>query len=158
MTSRLAGDCGKADYGFGGVGMLDDLKDELGKFGFFLAVTVIPFLMIGKWIGFWWKDLIFIGSMWIFIAIFGGILKVAFEERFDMIWPILLGVAWVSVWWPMQHLAVEKAGFSDVFLDSSGNLPSYIELPWWSSLTFRLIILVLLVGAGYGISRCRSNR
>ena len=158
MTSRLAGDCGEADYGFGGVGMLDDLKDELGKFGFFLAVTVIPFLMIGKWIGFWWKDLIFIGSMWIFIAIFGGILKVAFEERFDMIWPILLGVAWVSVWWPMQHLAVEKAGFSLALEQELGGLPPYIELPWWSSPTFAGIVLVLLVGGGYVFNHIRSKQ
>ena len=137
---------------------MDDLKDELGKFGFFLAVTVIPFLMIGKWIGFWWGDLIFIGSMWIFFAIYGGILKVAFEEQFDMIWPILLGGAWVSVWRPIHRLAVEKAGFSDVFLDSPGNLPSYIELPWWSSPTFMGIVLVLLVGGGYVFNHIRSKQ
>lgn len=138
--------------------MIDDLKYGLENFLVFAAVTVIPFLVIGMGIGFWVQELFFIGALWTLIAFFGAILKVSFEDRFDMIWPILLGLAWVPLWWPIHRLAVEKAGFSGAFLDKLGRLPPFIELPWWSSLSFRLSVLIVLIGSGYGISYLRSNR
>lgn len=104
------------------------------------------------------KDVVFIGSLWAHIVVFGLILSVAFEDQFDMIWPILPGLAWLPFWWPIHRIAVEKAGFSLALEQDLGGLPPYIELPWWSSLTFKLIVLVVLIGASYGISYVRSNR
>lgn len=138
--------------------MWDDLKHGFGGFALLLAVTAILFFGIGRWIGFWWQDLIFIYPFWVFGGLVAVTLKVILEDHFDMIWPILPGAAWASLWWAIHHLAVEKAGFSGVFLDSSGNLPPYIELSWWSSPTFKGIVLVVLVGAGYAINYIRSNR
>ena len=44
------------------------------------------------------KDVVFIGSLWAHIVVFGLILSVAFEDQFDMIWPILPGLAWLPFW------------------------------------------------------------
>ena len=132
--------------------MFDDLKSDLEKFSVIAAVIAIPFLVIGRWVGFSWPDLGFIGLLWALIAYVGIILMIFLEDRFGMIWPLLPGLAWLSLWRPIHRLAVEKAGFSGVFLDELG------RLPWWSSLSFRLTILVGLIVAGYGISYRRSNR
>lgn len=69
-----------------------------------------------------------------------------------------LGLAWVCVWGPLQRLAVDKAGFSGLFKPDLLPPSVSMSLPWWSSLSFRLSVLVVLVGAGYGIVHYRANR
>jgi hypothetical protein len=138
--------------------MLGDTGHEWERVSFVGAVTLLPFLVIGKWLGFWFQELFSIGSIWILLAIIGVFLAMYLEEWYGKIWPILPGVAWYSLWGPIHRLAVEKAGFSLALEQGLGGLPPFFELPWWSSGVFRWIVLVVLIGAGYGISHFRSNQ
>ncbi len=145
---------------------LEDMRYELVKFFNFMAFIVIPFLLIGKLAGFWFQELFIIVASWVCIASLGAILAGALDEKFEKVWPLLLGLAWVCVWWPINRLAgrlaVYKAGplVPGWLEDELARHPPSIELPlpWWSSLSFQLAMLFILIGAGYGISYLRSNR
>lgn len=49
--------------------MWDDLKHGFGGFAILLAVTAILVFGIGRWIGFWWQDLIFIYPLWVLVGL-----------------------------------------------------------------------------------------
>ena len=51
--------------------MLGDTGHEWERVSFVGAVTLLPFLVIGKWLGFWFQELFSIGSIWILLAIIG---------------------------------------------------------------------------------------
>ena len=129
--------------------MMEDMKSGMATF----AVILISFLLIGKLAGLWFEELFIIGFWWTVIAVCWAFLATTVGERFEQIQPLLLslalGLAWYCVWEPIQRLAVSKAGYAAVIFD---------ELPWWSSLSFKLIVLVVLVGGGYGFGYLRANR
>lgn len=129
--------------------MMEDMKSGMAKF----AVILISFLSIGGLAGFSIWELFIIGVLWTVIAVCWAFLSTNVGEWFEQIQPLLLamalGLAWYCVWEPIQRLAVSKAGYAAVIFD---------ELPWWSSLSFKLIVLVVLVGGGYGFCYLRANR
>lgn len=129
--------------------MMEDMKIGMATF----AVILISFLSIGGLAGFSFKELSIIGISWAFIAVCWAFLSTTVGEWFEQIQPLLLalalGLAWYCVWEPIQRLAVSKAGYAAVIFD---------ELPWWSSLSFKLVVLVVLLGGGYGFGYLRANR
>ncbi len=145
---------------------LEDMRYEFVKFFNFMAFIVIPFLMIGRLAGFWFEELFTIVFWWILIALGTTVCLVfladSVGERFEQSRPLLLGLAlglaWYAVWSPIQRLAVDKAGFSGLFKPDLLPASVSMSLPWWSSLSFRLFVLVVLVGVGYGIGHYRANR
>ncbi len=137
---------------------LEDMKSRMAT----LAVIVISFLLIGKLAGLWLDELFIIGFLWIVIAFCWAFLAITVGERFEQMQPLLLslalGLAWVCVWGPLQRLAVDKAGFSGLFKPDLLPPSVSMSLPWWSSLSFKLIVLVVLVAGGYGFGYLRANR
>lgn len=129
--------------------MMEDMKIGMAT----CAVILISFLLIGGLAGFSFNDIFIIGFLWAVIAVCWAFLSTTVGEWFEQIQPLLLalalGLAWYCVWEPIQRLAVSKAGYAAVIFD---------ELPWWSSLSFKLIVLVVLVGGGYGFGYLRANR
>lgn len=120
-----------------GAGMF--LENMKGGLATFIAVMAGLYLLIGKLAGFWFEEIIIIVIWWTVIAVVGTF----FGKRFEQARPLILGIALFLAWLcvdlgPMRRLDASIAEYSD---------PS-----------FRLSVLVVLVGAGYGIGHYRANR
>lgn len=135
--------------------LIADREDGMGTFVAIFMAAVFPLLLLGGWLGISASGLLMIFILWTIIAAASHFIAILFEDYFAQIWPFLVGMMWVVVWPAIHMLAIQKSGYP---FEEEFGLPPFIVLPWWDSLWFKLIILLVLIGACFGINYLRSNR